>query len=173
MRAEKELLMQYLSNYSLECFVATYKKRGYFLNNLSMIFKIFAVLSLIALFFSWYFLILTFSLWVCGIIINYYKNSLFFTYKYSIFEDNLEITKEDLRNKKEVLVNINLTDIICCNIITEIPENIKAYFCQNTENGFLVNVTTEKDDFVMLSDEYMYSLLCRKESRGEKINDIS
>ena len=160
--------MQYLSNYSLECFVSTYQKRGEILNNLSMVFKILSVLSLIGLFFSFYFLILTFALWTMGIIVNYYKNSLFFSYKYSIFEDNLEIIKQDMRNKKEVLVSIKLSEIIFCNIISDINNYPKVYCCHNTGNGFWLNIKTEKDNFVMLSDEYMYSLICKKSQEEKK-----
>ncbi len=153
--------MQYLSNYTLECFVDTHKKRGYFLSNLSMVFKILSVLSLIGLFLSLYFLILTFVLWTCSIIINYSKNRLFFSYKYSIYGDTLEIIKQDLTNKKEVLVSINLSDIKSCEIITNCENYSKIYCCESTKNGFMINIKTEKDDFVMLSDEYMYSLICK------------
>lgn len=152
--------MQYLDNYTLQCSANSNIKKHNLLANISYVCKIIAILSLIGLFWSLYFLIAFAALWTLSIILSSHKNKLVFDYKYRVFEGKLLVYKEYIGFKKEMLADIKLKDIISCTIYdAEDTQSEKNYYDKNFSNGFVIKVTTNDDNFVIISDEYMFSVL--------------
>ena len=136
-------------------------KKGLFdkLTNVNLMLKIFALLSLIALFWSLWLLFLTAALVIIDVTVGVYRSKLLFTYTYRYKNGRFYVLKEDLDGKETIL--------------EEVPvEMIKT--CEFVDNGVGTRYYTEGEDFfgdrpmklefddktiTVLADDYMYSIV--------------
>lgn len=143
----------------MQCSANSNIKKYSLISSIAPFFKVFAIISLLGLFWSLYFFIAFGTLWLTSMALNYYKNKLLFIYKYSINDNKLVVYKEDLLFKKQILASIELSEITKCSINENLTDNIPKYYDKNFDNGFVVKIATNNKNFAIISDEYMYSVL--------------
>ena len=152
--------MHISNSYSLQQKVEL--KKGLFdkLNYVNLFLKIFALLSLVALFWSLWMLILTAVLIAVDVTVGVYRSKLLFTYTYRYKNGRFYVIKEDLDGKESVLEDVAVNVIKSC------------YFA---DKGVGTLYYSEKEDFrgdkplvlefndkliSVLSDDYLYSIVC-------------
>ena len=167
---EKEARVSQLSflknDYVLEHYVKSTKTFATMYLIVSPIIKILMILSIVLAFIYSYFILFSLlGLIAIQIIINVLKGKYNYTIKYIYYDYQLKIIKYS-NNKEEVLTNINTKDIISNEFIDNIPENAILYFDKkeiDTTSDSLLNIKTENDSFIILSDKYLYGLINYKE----------
>ena len=137
-------------------------KRGLFerLHNVSLLLKIFFLLSVIALIVSLWFFLLCGALLIADVVLSVYRSKLLFTYSYRFSGDVFRIVKIDLDGKETIEESIDVKDVVSVEFAEKTNE--KAYYSDADDFGEdkPLRIRTEKDCFFILSDLYLYSILC-------------
>lgn len=151
--------MHISNSYSLQRRVEI--KKGLFdkLNYVNLFLKIFALLSLVGLFWSLWLLFLTAVLIAADVIVGVYRSKLLFTYTYRYKNGFFYVIKEGLDGKESVLEKIAVNEIKDCYFVDKGVG--KLYFSE--EEDFLGDrpMALEFNDkkISVLSDDYLYSVV--------------
>ncbi len=138
-------------------------KKGLFekLRNVSLIFKIFILLSVLTLIISLWFFFLFFFLIAADIVLSIYRSKVLFTYLYRYADGTFSVIKVDLDGKETKVEHFPVTEIASVSF-TKDADGIK-YYSDRDDFGEdrPLEIVTEKSRFYILSDLYLYSILQR------------
>ena len=166
-KEEKVLQLSFLKNdYVLEHYIKPPKSFATIYLIVSPILKILMLLAIILAFIYSYFIFISLiGLIALQIVLNVLKGKFGYTIKYVYYDYQFKIIKYS-NNKEEVLKNINTKDIITADFIDNIPEDAILYFDKKeigTTSDRLLNIQTNNENFIILSDKYLYGLINYKE----------
>ena len=136
-------------------------KKGLFdkLTNVNLLLKIFALLSLVGLFWSLWLLFLTVALVVVDVAVGVYRSKLLFTYTYRYKNGRFYVLKEDLDGKETILEDVPVEEIKSC-LFVDIGAGTRYY--TESEDCFgdrPMKLEFKDKTITVLADDYMYSIV--------------
>lgn len=153
----------YCSNsYKLECESISNLKKFQTLHNISLLLRIFSLLSLILLIWKIWLIAIPVALYATGTLLSSKAFSMVFSYEYWIDGDLLKVTKYYKNNKVKELVSLPIRDEFVCAIMqrADIDYTLdKCYIDRKFDAEMYLRIVWENQTFYIISDKYFYSLL--------------
>lgn len=133
------------------------------IHRIAPLLKIISLALIIPSLFNYYIFIAVGFVYIASILLNYYKWYLVYNYQYIIKDKILTIKKTYTYIKAKIYLQTKLNDITLCEIIeseqTQLYKDAICCYCDNSHFSVYIKLTINKQNYIILADNYFYSLL--------------